>query len=109
MKRRLIFRKGLDSYVDSLKKIIDTEKDRRNSFINNQVQYLPSHFWPQLKEPTPTLTLQGHPSELKFPDLTLYSEIKCDTQLFASLGNLSIPGIGAIQSQTDGANALDEK
>lgn len=46
MKRRTIFRKGLDNYVNKLKKIIDTEKDKRNSFINNQVQYLPSHFWP---------------------------------------------------------------
>lgn len=35
MKRRLLFRKGLDAYVGSLKKIIETEKERRNSFINN--------------------------------------------------------------------------
>ena len=34
MKRRTIFRKGVDSYVGKLKKIIDTEKDRRNNFIN---------------------------------------------------------------------------
>jgi len=59
MKRRTIFRKGLDNYVNKLKKIIDTEKDKRNAFINNQVQYLPSHFWPQLKELTPVLSLQG--------------------------------------------------
>ena len=37
MKRRTIFRKGLDNYVNKLKKIIETEKDKRNSFINNQV------------------------------------------------------------------------
>jgi hypothetical protein len=34
MKRRTLFRKGMDSYVGKLKKIIDTEKDRRNNFIN---------------------------------------------------------------------------
>lgn len=37
MKRRMNFRKGLDSYVVKLKKVIDTEKERRNTFISNQV------------------------------------------------------------------------
>jgi hypothetical protein len=109
MKRRLLFRKGLDAYVGSLKKIIETEKEKRNSFINNQVQYLPSHFWPQLKEPTPTLNLQGQPSELKFPDFTACSEIKCDTNIFESLSNMAIPGIGSVHSPADYVNTLDEK
>jgi len=34
MKRRVIFRKGLDQYVQKLKKVIETEKDRRTHFIN---------------------------------------------------------------------------
>jgi hypothetical protein len=37
MKRRVLFRKGVDSYVDKLNRIIDIEKDRRSNFINNQV------------------------------------------------------------------------
>lgn len=109
MKRRLVFRKGLDAYVGNLKKIIDTEKEKRNSFINNQVQYLPSHFWPQLKEPTPTLNLQGSPSELKFPDFTTCSEIKCDLSIFESLNKMAIPGIGSLHSPSDYVNTLDEK
>ena len=107
MKRRTIFRKGLDNYVNKLKKIIETEKDKRNSFINNQVQYLPSHFWPQLKEPTPTLSLQGQPYELKFPDFTGSSEVKCDIKIFESMG-ASLPG-GGFSSSTDQCHALDEK
>lgn len=35
MKRRIIFRKGLDSYVTQLKAVIETEKDRRNNFVNS--------------------------------------------------------------------------
>lgn len=107
MKRRTIFRKGLDNYVNKLKKIIETEKDKRNSFINNQVQYLPSHFWPQLKEPTPTLSLQGQPFELKFPDFTSSTEIKCDTKIFESMG-ATLSGGGFSQS-LDQAHAIDEK
>jgi hypothetical protein len=50
MKRRVAFKKGLENYVNKLKKIIDGEKDKRTNFVNSQVQYLPSHFWPQLKD-----------------------------------------------------------
>jgi hypothetical protein len=46
MKRRIIFRKGVDSYYQKLKKVIENEKDKRTNFINSQVLYLPSHFWP---------------------------------------------------------------
>jgi len=61
-----------------LQKIIEIEKERRNSFILNHVQYLPSHFWPQLKDLTPTLTLEGKADELKFPDLKSCDDIKFD-------------------------------
>jgi hypothetical protein len=37
MKRRTFFREGLNNYVSKLQKIIEIEKDRRNSFIMNHV------------------------------------------------------------------------
>jgi hypothetical protein len=89
MKRRVIFRRGLDTYVEKLKKIIDNEKERRNSFINNQVQYLPSHYWPQLKEMTPKLTLEGSPKEFDFPDFSRCSDIQVPDNLFASFSESS--------------------
>lgn len=92
MKRRTLFRKGMDSYVGKLKKIIDTEKDRRNNFINTQVQYLPSHFWPQLKELPGHLTYDGSPKDLEFPDFKANYEIKCDENIFDSMGGSAATG-----------------
>ena len=86
MKRRLIFREGLDNYVQKLKKVIELEKDRRANFVSSQVQYLPSHFWPQLKEMPATLSLDGSSKEYDFPDLKNCPEIKCDDNLFADFG-----------------------
>lgn len=86
MKRRQIFRRGIDSYVAKLKKIIELEKDRRKSFVNSQVQYLPSHFWPELKEMPPHLSLDGHAKEYEFPDFKNCPEIKCDENLFEQMG-----------------------
>ena len=82
MKRRVIFRKGIDQYVSKMKMVIDTEKDRRTNFVNSQVQYLPSHFWPQLKEMPPHLSLDGHAKEYDFPDLKNCQDIKCEENLF---------------------------
>jgi molecular chaperone GrpE (heat shock protein) len=50
------------------------------------VQYLPSHFWPQLKDMPPTLTIDGPSREHEFPDLKSCSEIKFDENLFKDLG-----------------------
>jgi hypothetical protein len=47
---------------------------------------LPSHFWPQLKELPGHLTYEGAPKELEFPDLKTCSEIKCDENIFDSMG-----------------------
>lgn len=87
MKRRVNFRKGLDSHVGKLKKAIDVEKERRNTFISNHVQYLPSHFWPQLKEQVPLLTLDGVAKELDFPDFSKCVDIKIPENLFEGLGS----------------------
>lgn len=89
MKRRTIFRKGLDQYVSRLKAVIEKEKDRRQNFVNSQMQYLPSHYWPQLKEMPPHLSLDGHPKEYDFPDLKNCPDIKCDENLFDSLSSLT--------------------
>ena len=82
MKRRMIFRQGLDNYVNKMKRVIDTEKERRQNFISTHQQYLPSHFWPKLKELTPILSLEGDASELRFPDLRNCYSIKCEENMF---------------------------
>ena len=75
MKRRTAFRKGLDFQVGKLKKVIEIEKEKRNYFVNAHVQYLPSHFWPQLKEMPGNLSLDGTGKEYDFPDLKLCQDI----------------------------------
>jgi hypothetical protein len=87
MKRRLIFRKGLDSFVGKIKAVLEIEKDRRTNFVNTQVQYLPSHFWPQLRDMPATLKVEGEPKEYEFPDLKGCADIKCDENMFEGFGN----------------------
>ena len=91
MKRRLMFRMGLDEQVAKLKKAIEVEKDLRTSFINTHQQYLPSHFHPKLKELTPILSLDGEAFELKFPDFRRCADIKCPTpDLAKSSGSIEL-------------------
>jgi hypothetical protein len=87
MKRRLIFRKGLDSLVGKLKVSIEKEKEKRRHFVNSQIQYLPSHFWPQLKDMPPSLILEGSSRDYEFADLRNQSEIKCEENLFEGIGS----------------------
>lgn len=87
MKRRYIFRKGLDQIVNKLKQSIEKEKEKRSSFVNGQIQYLPSHFWPQLKDMPPLLTIDGPNRDHEFPDLRSTSEIKCEENLFEGITN----------------------
>ena len=68
------------------------EFDGQNNFINTQVQYLPSHFWPQLKELPGHLTYDGSPKELEFPDFKANYEIKCDENIFDSMGGSTATG-----------------
>lgn len=65
---------------------MEVEKERRNTFINNHVQYLPSHFWPQLKEQVPLLMLDGVAKELDFPDFSKCVDIKVPENLFEGFG-----------------------
>ena len=39
---------------------------------------MPSHFWPQLKDMTPHLILEGSASDLKLPDFTNNPEVIID-------------------------------
>lgn len=82
MRRRQLFKKGFDQIVAKLKVSIDKEKDKRTSFINTQIQYLPSHFWPQLKDMPQMLVVEGSSRDHEFPDLRSCSDITCEENLF---------------------------
>jgi hypothetical protein len=69
MKRRKKFRKIIDEEYKRLRDFIDIEKKARANFLNEYGKVLPSNFIPQLREPTPTLTMEGQSKDFDIPDL----------------------------------------
>lgn len=75
--------------MTKIKAAIEKEKERRTNFINQQIQYLPSHFWPQLKDMPGTLSYESASKELELPDLRNCTDVKCEENLFGNLGAAS--------------------
>ena len=69
VRRRKRFRKVLDEEYKKLKSYIETEKQARSLFMNEYGKVLPSEFIPQLRDPTPTLSLEGPNKDYELPDI----------------------------------------
>ncbi|CDW86141.1 UNKNOWN [Stylonychia lemnae] len=69
IQRRRKFRKTVDSEAERLQKFIQREKEFRNAFLNETGRQLPSDFLPQLKEPAPSLRLEGGTKDYDLPEI----------------------------------------
>jgi hypothetical protein len=68
MTRRKKFRQLLDRDFSKLKQFVREEQTKRQEYKDNTAMYLPSSFCPGLKEPAPTLSLEGTLHDLEFPN-----------------------------------------
>ena len=79
--RRRRFRKLVDEEVEKLKKQLDSEREKRDSFLNEYGKLLPSDFIPPLRDKGITMRIEGGLKDYELPEIeTEFQDDVLDSQ-----------------------------
>jgi len=88
---------------------MDQEKKLRDKFHTHHFAFLPSHFYNQLVDKVPVLSLEGKTNEFSFPDLTDCNDVICEPDPFSVFGPASADRINSSKQLEKEIEGLSEQ